>query len=271
MYLAQNDSIYPQDHEKIMFVLSLMTENLPGEWMKGWMMKCMTHNFNYGTWQAFKDELHDRFHDPNLVRNQYNELQNITWNQATEKMADFIQRFEICAGFAEYLDNDKELIHLLEKKIPEYYIKQMYHNGAVPPTVYAIYRDRLLTFYTNELMFRSLQKTPTSTDGTPHSTSKSSVPKKTSHSSKKKEPTSTGKKPFFFRRPKITAQQQVLDLSTKKPEGLCFKCNKPGHWQGDCPDTKKRVNQMRSLFAELKEGELEELETALEQDFPQGL
>jgi hypothetical protein len=66
-------------------------------------------------------------------------------------------------------------------------------------------------------------------------------------------------------------QQQAHNLSIKEPKGNCFICNKPRHWKGDCPETKKQIMQMHSLFTELKEGELEALEIALEQDFSKGL
>ena len=41
IYLMQNNSVYPTDQDKILFILSLMNDGVPGEWMKHWMAQLL--------------------------------------------------------------------------------------------------------------------------------------------------------------------------------------------------------------------------------------
>ena len=42
IYLMQNNSVYPTDQDKILFILSLMNNGVPGEGMKDWMAQLIT-------------------------------------------------------------------------------------------------------------------------------------------------------------------------------------------------------------------------------------
>jgi hypothetical protein len=41
IYLMQNETVYPTDQDKILFILSLMKDGVPGKWMKHWMAQLL--------------------------------------------------------------------------------------------------------------------------------------------------------------------------------------------------------------------------------------
>lgn len=150
--------------------------------------------------------------------------------------------------------------------MPTKLTSQFYLRGNTSPTRYTAYRNELLDMQTAQQSFEAMKQSASSSQ-TPSSSSK-----KTSSHKKKPSTTPTAKPRFFPRRATNAAQQQGPEsLKSKKPEGNCYQCGKPGHWTRECPDKKRKIGQMRALLAEFKEEEVEELNDTLEQDFPEGL
>jgi hypothetical protein len=56
LYLLQNKNIYPTNKDKILFVLTLMTEGVPGQWMRLWMEKRLNRTHGYPTFDDFMVE-----------------------------------------------------------------------------------------------------------------------------------------------------------------------------------------------------------------------
>jgi hypothetical protein len=233
--------------DKILFTIGLITKGLPGEWMKGWMTEYIIRGASYGTWSKFQQALTTRFENPNLVCMKYNNLQKIQWKFG-EALQSFCTRLEICAGHAGYLNNDQELIHLLKRKIPQWYIRQFYHAGATPPVVYAQYRDQLLNIYTSDQSFKVLN-TPTSTDKASLPSPTPTTSKRTSSKSKKKPTPSSSTQPkcYWFLRPTKVAGQQQAPVEAR-PDGNCHVCGKTGHWKKRLPgDEEKDTTATYSL------------------------
>ena len=143
IYLMRNETIHPADQDKILFILSLMNDGVPGKWKKHWMAQLLTKRIVMPTYENFCRELETRFIDPNLEQLEYQSITKMTWEQSKETLPKFFTRFEIAAGQARYLGIDKELIHFLKQKIPSYYHKQLYLGGAAIPTTYNDYKNRL--------------------------------------------------------------------------------------------------------------------------------
>jgi hypothetical protein len=62
LFLAQNNAIYPTEGDKILFTLTLMTDGLPGQWVRNWiMMQRSTRLPGYGMWIVFQEELDKQF------------------------------------------------------------------------------------------------------------------------------------------------------------------------------------------------------------------
>ena len=99
------------------------------------------------TYKEFNHELETRFIDPNLNQLEYQSITKMIWEPSKETMSEFFTWFEIQTG---YLRIDKELIHFLKQKIPQYYRKQLYFGGAAIPTTYDAYKSHLLTIYIHQ-------------------------------------------------------------------------------------------------------------------------
>ena len=198
----------------------------------------------------------------------------MTWEQSKETLPEFFTRFEIAAGHAKYLGIDKELIHFLEKKIPQYYHKQLYYGGAAIPTTYDEYKKRLLTIYVSDKCFETVKQTTSSVLHSTSQTAGSSKKSSTSSSSTKNPSSSTAFKKgcYFCKRPsgKDVVQQQAPEIrlkTKKKPTGNCFRCRKPGHWTRDCPELKGKIQQIRSLLQHIDNKE----NAMIKQDFLEDL
>jgi hypothetical protein len=188
------------------------------------------------SYDEFNKKLEKRFLDPNLDQLEYQSITKMTWDQSKETLPKFFTRFEIAAGHTRYFGNDKELIHFLEQKIPQYYHKQLYYGGAAIPTTYDAYKSRLLIIYISDEHFKTVKQT---TPSILHSTSQSAESSKksstTSSSTKNSSSSTTFKKKHYFKRPsgKDVVQQQAPEIRLKpkkKPTGNCYRCGKPGHW-----------------------------------------
>jgi hypothetical protein len=67
----QNETVYPTDVDKILFILSLMNEGVPGEWKKHWMTRLISKKRTMPTFDDFNLKLETRFIDPNLEQLEY--------------------------------------------------------------------------------------------------------------------------------------------------------------------------------------------------------
>ena len=59
IYLLQNNSVYPTDQDKILFILSLMNDGVPGEWMKHWMAQLIAGRQHMPTYNEFNKQLEE--------------------------------------------------------------------------------------------------------------------------------------------------------------------------------------------------------------------
>ena len=82
IYLLQNNSVYPTDQDKILFILSLMNDGVPGEWMKHWMAQLIAGRQRMPTYDDFNKQLEERFLDPNLEQLEYQSIMTMTWEQS---------------------------------------------------------------------------------------------------------------------------------------------------------------------------------------------
>ena len=103
IYLMQNETVYPTDRDKILFIISLMNDGVPGEWKKHWMAQLLAERRTVPTYEEFNCELEAQFIDPNLEQLEYQSINTMTWEQQKETMPEYFTWFKIAAGHAEYL------------------------------------------------------------------------------------------------------------------------------------------------------------------------
>ena len=111
IYLMQNNSIYPTDQDKILFILSLMNDGVPGEWMKHWMAQLLAGRQCMPSYDEFNEQLEKRFLDPNLDQLEYQSITKMTWEQSKETLPGFFAQFEIAAGHAGYIPRNQQRTH----------------------------------------------------------------------------------------------------------------------------------------------------------------
>ena len=89
IYLMQNETVYPTDRDKILFIISLMNDGVPGEWKKHWMAQLLAGRRTVPTYEEFNCELEAQFIDPNLEQLEYQSINTMTWEQQKETMPEY--------------------------------------------------------------------------------------------------------------------------------------------------------------------------------------
>src|SRR6202051_1972510 len=255
LFFSQNNHLYPNDADKILFALSLCTEGAPTQFAKLALLQASKNRGRWGTFNSFMTKLEQTFGDPNEDRNEFVQLEKLKMKD-NESADEYFQRFEMVANRANALaNNDRQIIHLIEKQIHQELIHRVYAKDNVP-TNYEDYKKAVIVADTLEWQFKAIAKDH------PASYQKEAS---TSASKKKRTKNSGGeakKKLFFFVRPKAAqTNAQQTDMSKSKPEDKCFLCGKAGHWKKDCPNPKKSL-QLRAQYQSLTDAEKEEFAEA---------
>ena len=92
LYIAGNHREFPEDQDKIIFVLSHMKEGVADIWAENYQDKAVADS-DYGKWEDFKAALETSFADPNLTKHAVDKLETIT--QGTLTADAFFQTFEM--------------------------------------------------------------------------------------------------------------------------------------------------------------------------------
>jgi len=145
-------------------------------------------------------KLEQAFGDPNEERNEFVQLEKLKMKD-NESADEYFQRFEMVANRANALaDNDRQIIHLVEKQIHQELIHRVYAKDNVP-TTYENYKTAVIVADTLERQFKAVAKDHPASYQREAGTS-ASKKKRTNSKSNSKSSGEVKKKPFFFIRPK---------------------------------------------------------------------
>jgi hypothetical protein len=251
IFFSQNNHLYPNDADKILFILSLCTEGAPAQFAKLKILEAAKKRGNWGTYEGLMDKLQDSFGDPNEERNEFVQLQKLRMGEK-ESADKYFQRFEMVANRAEALhNNDRQIIHLIEKQVHSELIRRVYQNPLGVPTTYIKYKKAVIVADNLERQFKAVanDRTPTYQKEASSSASGKKHTKNSGEGNKKRK--------FFFPRKSTQTNAQQTGPSQLKPEDKCFLCGKAGHWKKDCPNPKKAL-QLRTQYDSLNDTEKKE-------------
>ena len=179
MYFAQNRSIYPQEQDRIMFMLNLMNAGTPYIWSQHYFNTHLKNRrFKPGSKDKFFLLLDKSFVDQNERRTALDKLEKYKMKDGQPAM-DFFQQMEIYTHTAGYMTNDQYLICHIEKFIPRLLVEHLHNCTTRIPTKYRHYRDKIIDIDNIQHRLQAI-KNPT-----PASVSPSSAPSSSSRKNRK--------------------------------------------------------------------------------------
>src|SRR5882762_505956 len=200
LFFSQNDHLYPNDADKILFALSLCTEGAPAQFAKLALLQLIKNRGRWGSFESFMTKLEQSFGDPNEERNEFVQLEKLKMKD-NESADEYFQRFEMVGNRANaFVGNDRQIIYLIEKQVHQELIHRVYAKDNVP-TTYEEYKAAVIVADTLERQFKAITKDhPTSYQR--EAGTSASKKKRTTSKSNSKSSGEVKKKPFFFIRPK---------------------------------------------------------------------
>jgi hypothetical protein len=117
LFFSQNDHLYPTEADKVLFALSLFTGEAQAQFAKLIILNEAKTGKGWGTFHGLLRKMDQTFGDLNEERNEFVQLQKLKMGER-ESADEYFQRFEMVANRAEALhNNDRQIIHLIEKQV----------------------------------------------------------------------------------------------------------------------------------------------------------
>lgn len=251
------------DEKKIMVALSYMRGTHAEEFVQETYNNYVRAG-NWGTYDAFKDRMKERFQSKNLVQEAREKLEKFVQDKML--VDEYFTRLDMIFADAEVTE-DSEKIRIIERGINHQILEVIYSDAAGIPTAYADYKTKCLKIGRMKERLRNLQRI----HAIPHHPPATHTPPKTTpqfhthiHAPTPEKKTATG----------VTygGAGLPMDLSQTRQPMRCFNCGELGHMRRDCPKEKAKLN-VRAMMSQFEEGEIDELRKELdssEWDFTDG-
>jgi hypothetical protein len=112
LYVSEHKKDFDEDEKEIRFMLSYMTDGLPGKFADNFIEVMSTNPPSWGTAKQFTDKLNAAFGNQNKKSNAQNQLRDL--RQGSKSAEEFFQTFDQLVRTAGYQkDHDDFLIQLL--------------------------------------------------------------------------------------------------------------------------------------------------------------
>lgn len=262
IYLLANGDLYTSDQDKILFVLSYMSEGDANSWKEEFFdTKEQTEPLDLGTYDALIKQIVKDFSPYDAPKDAIYEMKEL--KMGNTPVEEHVSKFKMLVTKSKLAKNDAVAEYFRETlPVP---LQTKILSLSDPPTTLDGWYEWAVKLQNNFLRMRS-------------AISKTQARGGNLSSNTNKKPKGNEPRRFFFRREEKDPNAMDVDAMTMEERdemmkaGLCFRCKKPGHVSRNCPNRNKAPPppppkkmkgkelhaHVRALMAQMEEEDVEE-------------
>jgi hypothetical protein len=262
IYLLANGDLYTSDQDKILFVLSYMSEGDANSWKEEFFdTKEQTEPLDLGTYDALIKQIVKDFSPYDAPKDAIYEMKEL--KMGNTPVEEHVSKFKMLVTKSKLAKNDAVAEYFRETlPVP---LQTKILSLSDPPTTLDGWYEWAVKLQNNFLRMRSAISKTQARGGNLSSNSN-------------KKPKGNEPRRFFFRREEKDPNAMDVDAMTMEERdemmkaGLCFRCKKPGHVSQNCPNRNKAPPppppkkmkgkelhaHVRALMAQMEEEDVEE-------------